>query len=140
MRFFSLLKNYGAPPLARTRVKHRQTPAPTRAVSPVFRASPHPEAYGIRERASEIATRELGRQTELEVTKQLEREVDADRFTGLDQMLIAEQQGREFTEKLDPSEPGRRHWWASQSGGWGRVTRIITRLSPWSRTGTIRSS
>src|SRR5258705_10095412 len=54
-------------------------------------------AYGIRERVSEIVTRELGRQTELEVTKQLEREVDADRFTGLDRMLIAEQQGREFT-------------------------------------------
>ena len=55
-------------------------------------------AYGIRERASEIVTRELGRQTELEVTKQLEREVDADRFTGLDRMLIAEQRGKEFTD------------------------------------------
>jgi type IV secretory pathway VirD2 relaxase len=55
-------------------------------------------AYGIRERASEIVTRELGRQTELEVTKQLEREVDADRFTQLDRMLIAEQQGKEFTD------------------------------------------
>src|SRR5438876_7833005 len=55
-------------------------------------------AYGIRERASEVVTRELGRQTELEVTKQLEREVDADRFTRLDRMLIAEQQGREFTD------------------------------------------
>jgi type IV secretory pathway VirD2 relaxase len=55
-------------------------------------------AYGIRERASEIVTRELGRQTELEVTKQLERKVDADRFTALDRMLIAEQQGREFTD------------------------------------------
>jgi type IV secretory pathway VirD2 relaxase len=54
-------------------------------------------AYGIRQRASEIVTLELGRQTELEVAKQLEREVDADRFTGLDRMLIAEQQGREFT-------------------------------------------
>ncbi len=55
-------------------------------------------AYGIRERASEIVTRELGRQTELEVTQQLEREVGADRFTGLDRMLIAEQQGREFAD------------------------------------------
>ena len=55
-------------------------------------------AYGIRGRASEIVTRELGRQSELEVRKQLEREVDADRFTGLDRMLIAEQQGREFTD------------------------------------------
>ena len=34
-------------------------------------------AHGVRERASEIVTRELGRQSELEVTKQLEREVDA---------------------------------------------------------------
>src|SRR5216684_1880871 len=55
-------------------------------------------AYGIRERASEIVTRELGRQTELEVAKQLEQEVDADRFTRLDRMLIAEQQGKEFTD------------------------------------------
>jgi type IV secretory pathway VirD2 relaxase len=39
-------------------------------------------AYCIRERASEIVTRELGRQTEHGVTKQLEREVDADCFTG----------------------------------------------------------
>src|SRR5450755_3261772 len=54
-------------------------------------------AHGIRERASEIVTLELGRQSELEVTKQLEREVDADRFTRLDRMLIAEQQGKEFT-------------------------------------------
>jgi len=55
-------------------------------------------AYGIRGRASEIVTQELGRQTELEVTKQLEREVDADRFTRLDRMLIAEQQGKEFSD------------------------------------------
>jgi type IV secretory pathway VirD2 relaxase len=55
-------------------------------------------AYGIRERASEIVTLELGRQTELDVTKQLEREVDADRFTRLDRMLIAEQQGKEFAD------------------------------------------
>src|SRR5882724_5250012 len=55
-------------------------------------------AYGIRERASEVVTRELGRQTELEVTKQLEPEVDADRFTRLDRMLIAEQQGKEFAD------------------------------------------
>jgi len=55
-------------------------------------------AYGIRERASEIVTRELGRQSELEVAKQLQREVGADRFTGLDRMLIAEQQGREFSD------------------------------------------
>ncbi|MGA7807543.1 DUF3363 domain-containing protein, partial [Bradyrhizobium sp.] len=32
------------------------------------------------------------------VAKQLEREVDADRFTHLDRMLIAEQRGREFSD------------------------------------------
>ncbi len=56
-------------------------------------------AYGIRERASEIVTRELGRQTEQEVSGGLEREVDADRFTRLDRMLLAEQRSRnEFTD------------------------------------------
>jgi len=56
-------------------------------------------AYGIRERASEIVTRELGRQTEHEVSRGLEREVDGDRFTRLDRMLLAEQRSRnEFTD------------------------------------------
>jgi type IV secretory pathway VirD2 relaxase len=55
-------------------------------------------AFGIRERASEIVTLELGRQTEREVAKQLEREVDADRFTRLDRMLIAEQQQNEAAD------------------------------------------
>jgi type IV secretory pathway VirD2 relaxase len=55
-------------------------------------------AYGIRERASEVVTRELGRQTELEVTKRLEWEVDADRFAQLDRMLIDEQQGKESAD------------------------------------------
>ena len=32
------------------------------------------------------------------MTKQLEREVDADRFTRLDRILIAEQQGKEFAD------------------------------------------
>src|SRR5229473_1699510 len=55
-------------------------------------------AHGIRERASEIVTLELGRQTEREVTKQLEREVNADRFTRLDRMLIADQREHEFSD------------------------------------------
>src|SRR4030088_1434922 len=50
-------------------------------------------AHGIRERASEVVTRELGRQTEQEVSRSLEREVDADRFTRLDRMLIAAHHG-----------------------------------------------
>ena len=59
-------------------------------------------AYGIRERASEVVTRELGRQTEQEVSRSLEREVDADRFTRLDRMLIAEQRSRNEFADLRP--------------------------------------
>lgn len=56
-------------------------------------------AHSIRERASEIVTLELGCQTEQEVSRQLEREVDAERFTRLDRMLIAEQDaGSEFAD------------------------------------------
>ena len=54
-------------------------------------------AHGIRERASEIVTLELGRQTEQEVSRQLEREVAAERFTALDRMLIAAQERDEFS-------------------------------------------
>jgi len=59
-------------------------------------------AHGIRERASEGVTRELGRQTEQEVARSLEREVDADRFTRLDRMLIAEQGSRNEFADLRP--------------------------------------
>ncbi|GGI79320.1 hypothetical protein GCM10007973_14930 [Polymorphobacter multimanifer] len=55
-------------------------------------------AHGVRERASEIVTLELGRQTEQEVSRQLEREVDAERFTRLDRMLIASQERDEFSD------------------------------------------
>jgi type IV secretory pathway VirD2 relaxase len=55
-------------------------------------------AHGIRERAGEIVTLELGRQTEQEVSRQLEREVDAERFTRLDRMLIAAQERDEFSD------------------------------------------
>src|SRR5260370_38220829 len=59
-------------------------------------------AHGIRERASEVVTRRLGRQTEQEVSRSLEREVDADRFTRLDRMLIAQQQSRNEVADLRP--------------------------------------
>ncbi len=55
-------------------------------------------AHGVRERASEIVTLELGRQTEQEVSRQLEREVDVERFTRLDRMLIAAQERDEFSD------------------------------------------
>jgi type IV secretory pathway VirD2 relaxase len=61
-------------------------------------------AHGIRERASEIVTLELGRQTEQEVSRQLEREVDAERFTRLDRMLIAEQAASSEFADLRPDK------------------------------------
>ena len=59
-------------------------------------------AHAVCERASEIVTLELGRQTEQEVSRQLEREVDAERFTRLDRMLIAEQEAGDTFADLRP--------------------------------------
>lgn len=61
-------------------------------------------AHGIRECASAIVTLELGRQTEQEVTHQLEREVGAERFTRLDRMLIAEQDAASEFADLRPDK------------------------------------
>ncbi len=61
-------------------------------------------AHGVRERASEIVTLELGRQTEQEVSRQLEREVDAERFTRLDRMLIAEHHAESEFADLRPGK------------------------------------
>ena len=47
-------------------------------------------AHGIRHRASEIATLELGPQSEWEVQQKLGREVDQDRFTRLDRAILQE--------------------------------------------------
>jgi len=47
-------------------------------------------AHAIRYRASEIMTRALGPQSEIEVRQQLEREVDAERLTRLDRMMMAQ--------------------------------------------------
>ncbi|MET1755687.1 DUF3363 domain-containing protein [Novosphingobium sp. RD2P27] len=45
-------------------------------------------AHGIRARASEIMTRELGPQSEIEVRQQLTQEVEAERLTRLDRDLL----------------------------------------------------
>jgi type IV secretory pathway VirD2 relaxase len=45
-------------------------------------------SYGIRHRAGEVLTRDLGPQTEQEVQRQLEHEVEAERLTSLDRALI----------------------------------------------------
>jgi type IV secretory pathway VirD2 relaxase len=48
-------------------------------------------AYGIRHRARELVTIELGHQSELEAQVRLRRDVDAERVTRLDKALLAEQ-------------------------------------------------
>ena len=49
-------------------------------------------AYGVRHRASELVTRELGHQSEIELQTKLQNEVEAERVTRLDKMLLSEQQ------------------------------------------------
>ena len=58
-------------------------------------------AHGIRYRASEILTHELGLQSEIEVQRQLDREVDQERFTRLDRSLV-EQAGEGLTMDMRP--------------------------------------
>jgi type IV secretory pathway VirD2 relaxase len=49
-------------------------------------------AHGIRYRAGELVTRELGHQSEIELQTKLQNEVEAERLTRLDKMLLSEQQ------------------------------------------------
>ncbi|WP_292156329.1 DUF3363 domain-containing protein [Mesorhizobium sp.] len=51
-------------------------------------------AHGIRHRAGELVTLELGPQTETDIAKKLRAEVEAERLTRLDRMLLAEQEER----------------------------------------------
>ena len=48
-------------------------------------------AHGIRHRASELVTRELGHQSEIELQNKLQNEIEAERVTRLDKMLLSEQ-------------------------------------------------
>jgi type IV secretory pathway VirD2 relaxase len=51
-------------------------------------------AHGIRHRASELVTLELGHQSEIELQTKLKTEVEAERWTRLDKMLATEQRER----------------------------------------------
>ncbi|MER8765774.1 DUF3363 domain-containing protein [Mesorhizobium sp. M0968] len=55
-------------------------------------------AHGIRHRATELVERELGLQSEIEVARKLASEVEAERLTRLDRMLIAEQQEHDLVD------------------------------------------
>jgi type IV secretory pathway VirD2 relaxase len=61
-------------------------------------------AHGIRARASDLVTRQLGRQTELEVQQKLRREVDQDRFTRLDRTLLREAEDGRVDLRISPGQ------------------------------------
>ena len=61
-------------------------------------------AHGIRARTSDLVTRELGRQSELEVQQKLGREVDHDRFTRLDRTLLDEAQDGRVDLRISPGQ------------------------------------
>jgi type IV secretory pathway VirD2 relaxase len=61
-------------------------------------------AHGIRARASDLVTRQLGRQTELEVQQKLRREVDQDRFTRLDRALLREAEDSRVDLRVSPGQ------------------------------------
>ncbi|PWB83206.1 MAG: hypothetical protein C3F11_07835, partial [Methylocystaceae bacterium] len=60
-------------------------------------------AHGVRHRASELVTLELGCQSEIELHTKLAHEVEAERVTRLDKMLIAEQRDQGVID-LRPGE------------------------------------
>jgi type IV secretory pathway VirD2 relaxase len=60
-------------------------------------------AHGARHRASELVTLELGHQSEIELRTKLGNEVEAERLTRLDKMLLAEQRDQGFVD-LRPGE------------------------------------
>lgn len=61
-------------------------------------------AHGIRARASDLVTRQLGRQSELEVQQRLSREVDQDRFTRLDRALLNEADDGRVDLRISPGQ------------------------------------
>ncbi|MEA4838689.1 MAG: DUF3363 domain-containing protein [Rhodospirillaceae bacterium] len=64
-------------------------------------------ANGIRERASELATLELGPVTEIEQSRKLSAEVDQDRFTRIDRAMIGEAEDRFLDLRDTPADPRR---------------------------------
>jgi hypothetical protein len=64
-------------------------------------------ANGIRERASELTTLELGPVTEIEQTRKLSAEIDQDRFTRIDRAMTEEADERFLDLRHEPAEPRR---------------------------------
>ncbi|QHC34726.1 DUF3363 domain-containing protein [Komagataeibacter xylinus] len=61
-------------------------------------------ANGIRERASELVTLELGPVTEIEQRRKLVAEIDQDRFTRLDRAMLTEAEGRFLDLRHEPDD------------------------------------
>lgn len=61
-------------------------------------------ANGIRERASELATLELGPVTEIEQRRKLMAEIDQDRLTRIDRAMIEEADGRFLDLRPEPGD------------------------------------
>lgn len=62
-------------------------------------------AHGVRRRASDLVTLDLGHQSEIEAARKLANEVDAERLTRLDRMLLAEQRDQGGVD-LRPGQGG----------------------------------
>ncbi|CAM4342385.1 MULTISPECIES: relaxase/mobilization nuclease domain-containing protein [Roseobacteraceae] len=63
--------------------------------------------HGVRERASELATLELGPVREIEQTRKLTAEIDQDRFTRIDRAMVEEADRRFLDLRHEPGEPKR---------------------------------
>lgn len=61
-------------------------------------------AHGIRARASNLITRELGHQSEWDVQQKLGREIERDRFTRLDRTLLSQAQDGSVDLRIDPGQ------------------------------------
>lgn len=64
-------------------------------------------ANGIRERASELTTLELGPVTEIEQSRKLSAEIDQDRFTRIDRAMTEETDDRLLDLRHEPDDPRR---------------------------------
>ncbi len=64
-------------------------------------------ANGIRERASELTTLELGPVTDIEQSRKLSAEVDQDRFTRIDRAMTEEADERFLDLRHEPDDPRR---------------------------------
>ena len=64
-------------------------------------------ANGIRERASDLTTLELGPVTEIEQSRKLSAEVDQDRFTRIDRAMTEEAEDRFLDLRHEPADPKR---------------------------------